>query len=84
MSGSGMISGRRELPGAALMLNRASVVETLEARAAAVEAAVDPNKMQAHSKMLPTEAELDRARFAARQLRIAADDFRAGLETERD
>lgn len=51
----------------------------LRARAAAVLRAVSPERVQPHSRRLPTEAEIDQARAVARQFEAMADDFAAGL-----
>ena len=55
------------------------VAFALEARAQAIEAALSPDRVQPHSRQLPTEAEQQAAAFAARQLRVVVDDLRGGL-----
>lgn len=69
-------------PAVPKMVSRVAVVAALELRAAAIEASVEDTRIMPHSRMLPTEAEQDQARFAARQLRAAALDLQAGLEDE--
>jgi len=61
-------------------IDRERVARFLEKRAAAIEDARHLGRIQPHSGALPTEIELAEAAFAARQLRIAADEIRAGME----
>lgn len=56
----------------------------VEERAASVERQISPDRIQPHTKLLPTEAELDPARFAARQLRLGAEDIRCGFHEADD
>jgi hypothetical protein len=63
----------------AATVSRAAVAAELDARAATIETARAPERVQPHSRQLPSEIEQAEAKFAARQLRIAADDIRAGL-----
>lgn len=51
----------------------------VEERAAGVERQIHPDRIQPHTRRLPTEPELDMARFAARQLRLGAEDIRCGF-----
>lgn len=61
------------------MAERDACIAYLERRAAAIEAERAAERVQAHSRRLPTETELAEAAFAVRQLRAVADDLRAGL-----
>lgn len=79
MSGEGVLPAPAAAREPGMMVSRVAVAFALEARANAIEAAVRPDRLQPHSRKLPTEAEMDAARFAARQLRVAADDVRAGV-----
>jgi len=56
-----------------------AVAFALEARAEAIERMRAPDRVQPHSRALPTETELAEAAFAARELRTIADDLRAGV-----
>ena len=69
-----------------LVMERTATIAALEARAEAITRMVHPARVQPHTRQLPSEAELDAARFAAdqlrfaaRQMRVAADDVRGGL-----
>ena len=62
-----------------VVMERTAAAAAMEARAAAIGRQVAPDRVQPHTRQLPSEAELDAARFAQRQLRIAADDVRAGM-----
>lgn len=53
-----------------------------EARAGRIEALAAPDRMQPHSRRLPSEAEIERAAFAARQFRLFAEELRAGLHID--
>lgn len=64
------------------LVSRLAVAFALEARANAIERQHRPDRVQAHSRLLPTEVELAQAEFAARQFRVAADEMRAGLEED--
>lgn len=61
-------------------ISRAAAAFALHHRANAIEDRIREDRVQAHSKKLPTEAELAAADFAARQLRAAADDLTSGAE----
>lgn len=61
-------------------VSRVAVVFALLARADGIERMHAPDRVMPHSRLLPTEAEIAQAGYAARQLRAAADDLRAGLE----
>lgn len=64
------------------LLSPVAVEFALRARAAAILAARAPDRVQGHSRRLPTEAEQEQARFAARQFEIAADDLASGVLVE--
>ena len=51
----------------------------MRARAAAILRSRAADRVQPHSRKLPTNEELAEARFAARQFEAAADDLAAGL-----
>ncbi len=61
------------------LVSRVAVAFALEARANAIEMSVHPERVQPHSRALPTAGEREQAIYAARQLRVVADDLRAGL-----
>lgn len=61
------------------MLSAVAVAFALEARAAAIERMRAGDRVQPHSRALPSETEMAEARFAARELRTIADDLRAGV-----
>lgn len=64
----------------AVVMERQAAIAAVERRAQAVSRALAPDRVQPHSRKLPSEAELDAGRFAVRQLELAADDIRADLE----
>ena len=66
----------------AKLISRVAVAFALEARAEAILRERAPDRVQPHSRKLPSETEIAQAEFAARQLRAAADDVRAGIEGE--
>ncbi|GAA3794692.1 hypothetical protein GCM10022600_15130 [Qipengyuania pelagi] len=57
----------------------ALAADYLDGKADRIEAMVAPDRVQPHSRKLPNEAELSEAKFAARQLRVAADEIRGGF-----
>lgn len=64
------------------LISRLAVAFALEARADAIERMRAPDRVQPHSRQLPSELELAQAEFAARELRVIAHDLRQGLELE--
>lgn len=56
----------------------------LEAKAAAIEALVHPERIQPHTRLLASEEQRERAQGEARQLRIAADELRNGFHLKEE
>lgn len=61
-------------------ISRIGAAFALMARADAIEAAAAADRIQPHSRTLPTETEMAVARGTAQQLRLLADEIRQGLE----
>jgi len=66
----------------ALLERDLAAARHLEAKADAIERRIAPDQLQAHSRQLPTETEVDQGGFAARQLRLAAEELRNGFHIE--
>lgn len=82
MSGEGLIADRPAGFGREALLGREQVASVLEARAAAVVAQFADDRLQLHSRKLPTEAEQAQAAFTARTLQVLAQEFRTGLHDD--
>jgi len=76
------MSDARQTISADTLAERERCAVALEVRAGRILAVVCLDRVQQHSRALPTEAEIEQARYAARQLTIAADELRAGFHAE--